>query len=655
MKNKIVSSTTVDKNSKDKSSAFELKKLLGWVVFALGSLVYLNTIFHDFTQDDAIVIYDNMYTTKGVSGLKGLFTKDTFYGFFKEEGKAKVVSGGRYRPFTPAMFALEYQLVGKKPWLGHFINIMLYGFLCMMIYKMLQSLINNNQSNEKTTWMIFAATILYATHPLHTEAVANIKGRDEIMSMLGSVLALYYLLKHHESRNFNHIILACVSFFIALLSKENAITFLAVIPLSFYFFRNLTLSGALSKGVYLLAPAILFLMIRAAILGNDFGGTPMELMNNPYLKYTDGVYTSIASGEKLATITYTLGKYIQLLVFPHPLTHDYYPRYIDIKSFSDIYVILSLLLYGFLISIAINGLKTRSIPSFAAAYYLLTLSIVSNIIFPIGTNMSERFMFMPSLGFALMIAYILDRYIFSKFGKTAFLSVLVIMVALYSIKTITRNNVWKNDFTLFTTDVKTSTNSAKVLNAAGGALTTNAYNEKDETKRVEMLTQALQYLNKAVEIHPLYKNAFLIMGNAHYHLGEYEKSVNSYKKALQLDPGYKDATANLGVALRDAGKNAGEKENNLEKAEYYLNESLKVTPNDPETFRLMGVLNGIKGNHSEAINFFTKVVELDSANANAYLNLSLAYRHIGDNLTADNQLEKAKSLDPDILNKQQKQ
>lgn len=520
---------------------------------------------------------------------------------------------------------------------------------------MLQSLINNNQSNEKTTWMIFAATILYATHPLHTEAVANIKGRDEIMSMLGSVLALYYLLKHHESRNFNHIILACVSFFIALLSKENAITFLAVIPLSFYFFRNLTLSGALSKGVYLLAPAILFLMIRAAILGNDFGGTPMELMNNPYLKYTDGVYTSIASGEKLATITYTLGKYIQLLVFPHPLTHDYYPRYIDIKSFSDIYVILSLLLYGFLISIAINGLKTRSIPSFAAAYYLLTLSIVSNIIFPIGTNMSERFMFMPSLGFALMIAYILDRYIFSKFGKTAFLSVLVIMVALYSIKTITRNNVWKNDFTLFTTDVKTSTNSAKVLNAAGGALTTNAYNEKDETKRVEMLTQALQYLNKAVEIHPLYKNAFLIMGNAHYHLGEYEKSVNSYKKALQLDPGYKDATANLGVALRDAGKNAGEKENNLEKAEYYLNESLKVTPNDPETFRLMGVLNGIKGNHSEAINFFTKVVELDSANANAYLNLSLAYRHIGDNLTADNQLEKAKSLDPDILNKQQKQ
>ncbi|MBC7884002.1 MAG: tetratricopeptide repeat protein, partial [Saprospiraceae bacterium] len=70
----------------------------GWMVFIFGCVLYLNTISHQFTQDDAIVIYDNMYTTKGVSGLKGLFLKDTFFGFFKEEGKAKLVSGGRYRP-----------------------------------------------------------------------------------------------------------------------------------------------------------------------------------------------------------------------------------------------------------------------------------------------------------------------------------------------------------------------------------------------------------------------------------------------------------------------------------------------------------------------------------------------------------------------------
>jgi hypothetical protein len=304
-----------------------------------------------------------------MSGLKGLFTKDTFYGFFKEEGKAKVVSGGRYRPFTPAMFAIEYQLVGKKPWLGHFINIMLYGFLCMMIYKMLQSLINNNQKHMKeTTWMIFAATILYATHPLHTEAVANIKGRDEIMSMLGSVLALYYLLKHHESQQFQtyHYGL-CLFFYCTCSQKKTLLHYLAVSPISILFFQKSLRYPVHCQKVYIcIAPAILFLMIRAAILGNDFGGTPMELMNNPYLEYVDGVYKPIPQGEKFATITFTLGKYIQLLLLPHPLTHDYYPRYIDIKSFGDFDVLLSLLLYGFLIFIAVRGFKTRSLPAFAA-------------------------------------------------------------------------------------------------------------------------------------------------------------------------------------------------------------------------------------------------------------------------------------------------
>ena len=165
-----------------------------------------------------------------------------------------------------------------------------------------------------------------------------------------------------------------------------------------------------------------------------------------------------------------------------------------------------------------------------------------------------------------------------------------------------------------------------------------------------MLTQALQYLTKAVEIHPLYKNAYLITGNAQYHLGEYEKSVDAYRKALQLDPGYKDASVNMAVALRDAGKIAGEKENNLVKAELYLTESLKITTNDPETYRLMGVLNGVKGNHAEAIKYFLKVAEIDSSNANAFLNLSHAYRNMGDNINADKHLEKAKSLNPNVLN-----
>ena len=87
------------------------------IIFVFAFLLYANTLGHQYAQDDAIVITSNMFTEKGLEGIPGLLKYDTFYGFFKVEGKAKLVSGGRYRPFTPIMFAIEYALVNKKPWL----------------------------------------------------------------------------------------------------------------------------------------------------------------------------------------------------------------------------------------------------------------------------------------------------------------------------------------------------------------------------------------------------------------------------------------------------------------------------------------------------------------------------------------------------------
>lgn len=652
MKNKKQISGNTSANSNQFSAAASRFHWHGWFVFAIGALVYLNTITHQFTQDDAIVIYDNMYTTKGISGLKGLFTKDTFFGFFKEEGKAKLVSGGRYRPLTPAMFAIEYQLVGKNPWLGHLVNILLYGLLCLILYKLLESLFCYKKETENNRLFVLAVALLYATHPIHTEAVANIKGRDEIMSMLGSIFALYALIKYIDLKQTKYLVLSCISFFIAFLSKENTITFLAIAPLTIYFFRNKNIKDAALHSAILLIPTILFLLIRASILGNDFGGTPMELMNNPYLKWANGNYIPFDLGEKAATIIFSLGKYIQLLLFPHPLTHDYYPRYIDIMHFNDPGVIISLLVYLILIYIIITGFRSRRIVAYGAAYFIITTSIVSNIVFPIGTNMSERFMFMPSLGFCMIIAFLLEKYILEKWGKKIFFGVLGTIIVLYSLKTITRNQVWESDFSLFTTDVKTSANSAKVLNAAGGALTTEAFKEKDPAKKQEMLQQAIVYLNQAIEVHPTYKNAYLIMGNAYYYLQDYEKGANAYEKALQIDPDFKDAHSNLAITLRDAGRKAGEVENNLEKSESYLMRSYQLSPQDVETLRLLGVVNGIKGNHTEAIKYFEKVVQAEPTNANGFLNLSNAYRNAGDTNSAEKFKQKAIQIEPDILKKQ---
>ena len=83
-------------------------------------------MMNKYTQDDAIVITENMYTQEGFSGIPGLLSKDTFFGFFKVEGKEQLVAGGRYRPLTPIMFAIENQIFGNQPFIGHLINIQQY-------------------------------------------------------------------------------------------------------------------------------------------------------------------------------------------------------------------------------------------------------------------------------------------------------------------------------------------------------------------------------------------------------------------------------------------------------------------------------------------------------------------------------------------------
>ena len=190
--------------------------------------------------------------------------------------------------------------------------------------------------------------------------------------------------------------LAGITFFLGLLAKENAITFLGVAPLALYYFTKDSLPNIGKLVLPLFIAAIAFLVIRGDILGWDLGEPSKELMNNPFVKVENGQWVHLDFAEKIPTITYTLGKYAQLLVAPYQLTHDYYPKHIDLLSWTNVKVILSLLLYLGLIVMGIRGLKEKTISSFAIWFYLLTLSIVSNIVFPVGTNMSERFLFMPS-------------------------------------------------------------------------------------------------------------------------------------------------------------------------------------------------------------------------------------------------------------------
>ncbi len=658
------------------------KRLNCLLIFLFSFVLYFNTIGHDYTQDDAIVITDNMFTKQGIAGIDEIWNYDTFYGFFKKEGKDKLVAGGRYRPFTLILFAIEWEFFKtplKNPdgsvkkdgdgntiyttsTIGHLLNTLFYGLTGIVLYLLLLQLLLPGKGEIFAYGVAFITTFLFMAHPIHTEVVANIKGRDEIIALLGSLAAAYWTIRAHYEKKPLLYFGAAIAFFCALLSKENTITFLAVVPLMFYFFTKAKPGEIAIKSLPLFIATALFLFKRGTVLGWSLGEPSMELMNNPFLKIEGGQWVAFTAAEKMATIFYTLGKYIQLLIFPHPLTHDYYPRQIDIMQWSDWQSIGSLVLYLSVFAYAVKGFLKKDPISFGILYFLVTLSIISNIVFAVGTTMSERFMFMPSVGFSFVLAVLAFRLSkkiaggkiksFNQFKPALILTGIVVL--LFSVKTITRNPVWKDNFTLFTTDIKTSTNSAKLNNAVGGDLIRVYHNDKDEVLKKQKLLEATQHLEKALTIHPTYKNSMLQLGNCYNYLQEYEKSMSYYNKILAMLPGDEEALNNLGITYRDAGKYYGEQKGDLATATKYLEKAHELRPNEYETLRLLGVAFGVQGRNDLAVNYFSKALDQLPESAEALWNLANAYFYNGNEAKAAELRQKALQIDPEIANRRNK-
>ena len=613
------------------------------LLFLFGFLIYANTFTHDYALDDAIVITDNQFTQKGMAGLNGIFSYDTFYGFFKEEGKSKLVAGGRYRPLSLATFALEISIFGASPLVSHLVNALLFALCSFLVYFVLKEILQ--KVPEGAIISLFTA-FLFAAHPIHTEAVANIKGRDEILAFLGSIMALYWAFIAFKSNKSIWHLAGAISLFLGLLSKESAITFLAIIPLSFYYFggKSFSLKNIALHTIPYIGATLLFLILRNAVLGSDFGGGSFELMNNPYLKWQNGIYVPFNIAEKVATIAYTLGLYVWLLFFPFHLTHDYYPRHIPIITFDNFGAIISVVIYLTMIFYALKGLKSKSILSFGLSIYLINLSLVSNILFPIGTNMAERLLFAPSLGYTLIVGFLLSNIKSQPLKNSLAISI----IALYAALTWLRNPVWKDNYTLFTTDAKNSAESAKVRNAAGGELLAQAL-KVDSLTAFRYRNEAVGHLQKAVTIHPTYKNAWLLLGNAFYYLNNFDQAIPSFKQALVIDPEYADASKNMGLAYRDGGRIAGESFGDLPKATAYLKQAVSLLPDDYEAHRLAGIAFGFNGNKLEAISYFQRAAQLKPDLSDAWFNLGTAYYQAGDPKNGLIFHQKAISLDPDVM------
>ncbi len=680
-----ITKTKGKKGSIKQSQGLNMRLIYG-IFILLAFILYGQTLSYDYALDDSIVIKKNEFTKQGVAGIDDILSNDTFVGFFGK--KKNLVAGGRYRPLSVVTFAIEYELFGLRPGISHFINILLYALTGILLFKILSVLLVQFSSKKWQFSIPFITTLLFMAHPVHTEVVANIKGRDEIMTLLGSLLALWYTLKFLDKKQVKYLAYSFMAFFLAFMSKENTVTFLAVIPLAVFFFTKHSIKDNLISLTPLLLATLIFLGIRQKILGSFSAPVAAELMNNPFLE--------ASVGEKFATIFYTLLLYIKLLIFPHPLTYDYYPKQIPIIGWGDIRAWGSLLIYAGMLGTAafyfIKNLLSRigvlpnreenkslNLIFFAILFYVATLSVVSNLVFPVGTFMNERFIFISSISFVLIVAWFLSHKLPSiipnlkKYEQVVTIILVVLMVG-YSAKSIARNTAWKDDPTLFMTDVETSTESAKGNAAAASIYREMAQSASIKANKDKYYKKTIELFTQALNVYPGYFDVCLDLGVVHYRYNKNLPQTKKYfKQAFGINPDNPKVLQFVNAIFNDVkdpkqklkflneldaakpgrddikytiGSTYGKDMNNLPKAIESFEQAIAINPNNSDVLKDLSVAYGMSNQYEKSIEVAKRALKFKPNDAQIYVNISINYRNLGDEVQAGEYYKKAGEIDP---------
>lgn len=627
------------------------KTIRQYIVLLLVSiLIYGYTSTFGYVLDDALYIPDNAFTKEGLSGVVDHLSNEALVGFYGEQ--KNLLTGGRYRPLAPITYSLEYAVFGLNPGISHFINVLLYGSLLIVLMRVVDRFF----PSQRFFSLGFVSALLFAAHPLHVEVVANIKGRDQILALLLVLGSVWVSFGYFKGRKLS-ILGAGLLFFLGLLAKESTITFLPIIPLAFYFFQQKKIKEILPLFVSLSVFAALWFLLRSWAIQGFQSVESTTLLNDPFIGST--------TGEWLGTILFTWLMYQKLLIIPFPLTHDYYPFHISIHQFISPVAIASLLLHSGLAALAIAGFKKRKFYSFLIILYGATFSISSNLFFNIGTFMNERFMFEPSLAFALLIGALVVFKLPQKTGLTVTLLVTVVFGAL----SFGRSLAWADNYTLFTTDVEVSSNSVKVLTASGGMKLERADTLTQGVLKSELLDESINELSRAVKLMPGHDIPHRLLGKAFYlREGINDGTVTEFLAVLEQHPNDEyvlrhveymlanegDPQARLAFALSFENymetsfdynfqlgllyaRQLGDLKNGLK----YFQKAEGLQPTNVDLLNNMGVVLAMSGQLDVSNTYLLRALEKDPDNKQALMSLATNYHRLGNESLAQEYLQRA--------------
>jgi tetratricopeptide (TPR) repeat protein len=225
------------------------KRYFQWSIPVLAFLLYANTIPNDYNMDDELVTINHRNTSRGLSAISDIFSQY----YYEDEMGYKY----EYRPIAHLSFALEHEFFGESPHISHLINCLLYALLCLLLYKLLLSFFPQNMA-----LLAWIATVLFVFHPIHTEVVASIKNRDELLAVLFALLSGMLFVNSVRKDNILYGILSIVFLVAGMYSKMTVLPFALVFPLLSLMFFNDKINRTFVLSVIFIAVALQFSYFR---------------------------------------------------------------------------------------------------------------------------------------------------------------------------------------------------------------------------------------------------------------------------------------------------------------------------------------------------------------------------------------------------------
>jgi hypothetical protein len=502
----------------------ERRYLPSLLLLAFGLLLFGNSLGNGYSIDDHFVIENNELTARGIGAIPEILTTNFVY--HEDEGAS-------FRPIPRISFALEYELFGSNPHVGHFVSLMLHCLVAIAVMILMQSMFPAaNRLFPLTVGLLFLA------HPIHTEVVANVKNRDELMASLFGLLSLIGFLRYYRYGETTFLVLGTTSFLFSLLSKETAHQFLGVIPLVLFFAegwdtRRMGTALACALGAIFVFWSYVLVVLDQARALYVAGSEGFNFLEHPLMFIED-------FGIRYGTALYSMGYYLRLLLFPHPLSFFYGYGAIPLVGLDNGWAILSLCFYTGMTAFALLRLRTRSIPIFAILYFLGTLAVFSNLLVPMQGIVAERHIYAASLGFCILLGWLLTSIPAwtrggARVGRVAATAGLVLILALYGLKTFDRSRDWETHFTVTEKDVETFGDSAIIRALLFQLYYERAQRSGDGQARRQAMEKAISHLKEVPRISPPYgARVNLLAGFFQLHLLDSPRdAVASFQDALE--------------------------------------------------------------------------------------------------------------------------